>query len=53
MIIHITLPGGGELHMERTPREPMNSERFNTLCALMALLIASEAFVRFFALLTR
>ncbi len=36
MKIHIDLPWGGHLHIEREPREPMNMDKFNLLCALAA-----------------
>ena len=38
MKIHIDLPWGGHLHIEREPmnREPMSMDKFSLLCALAA-----------------
>lgn len=50
MRIDLRLPGGGEFHYERPPREPMSRERFMLLYWLILALIGTEAFIRYFAL---
>lgn len=50
MRIDLRLPGGGEFHYERPPREPMSHERFMLLYWLILTLIGTEAFIRYFAL---
>lgn len=52
MKIDLILPGGGAFHFERPPREPMSRERFELLFWLALALIGTEAFIRFFALMT-
>lgn len=34
MKIHVKFPGGGEISIEKEPKEPMNSDRFGSLCGL-------------------
>lgn len=50
MKIDVKLPGGGELHMERPPREPMSGTRFEMLYWLAAGVIAAEMGIRFMAM---
>lgn len=49
--IDLILPNGGEFHLERESKPPMDRERFNTLCGLAYALIAAAALIALFWIL--
>lgn len=48
MKIDLILPNGGELHIERKPKQPMSDERFNAVCGVLYVLLGISAFLGFF-----
>lgn len=47
MEFKLTLPGGGVLEYKK---EPMDKERFDTVCILIGIFIVDSGFLKFFTL---
>lgn len=48
MKLHIDLPWGGRLVIER---EPMGKDRFEAICILAEIFIVGSGFIKFFGML--